>query len=473
MKYRLLITKYKLSIINYPLLIICAALLLCQCSEPYSTSIELEQFMYLSLSGAKENPNIRKVDPDRDATFSLSVLYGGTTNYEQGDISAEIGVDNSLIEAYNTANNANCLPLPANAFSFDKNTLLIENGKKVSDRASITVKATQLDLADDYILPITIRSASGGKLPVNEELKTVYFVIQGNVDAMPDEDKWTVHGASSVWQPGYEVENVYDGNRNTYWHSDLSGMPQWIAINMNGFKRVEGITWVNRQDQGQDALPKHVKIETSMDGEVWTEALDIPELPNVRVMQVIEFPKPAIARFFKVNVLSSWNNAPYTYLAEVGIYSGDKPLGDYDWEKKTWKVTSFSSQWDDSGYAARNVIDDDQNSAWHSEPFDATKNGMPQWIVIDMQKRRPAIKGLKIWNRQNDHGGEPKHIIFSVSDDQENWTDILDLPEMSNDYLEELDYKTTQSAQGRYLKVYVESNWSNFGWTYISEITPY
>jgi hypothetical protein len=454
------------------LLMICATLILSQCGEPYSTSIELEQFMYLSLSGAKENPSVKKVLPDRDTTFNLSVLYGGTTNYDQGDITAEIGVDNSLIDTYNTANNTSLLPLPANAFSFDKNTLLIENGKKASNLAAITVKAKMLDLADDYILPVTIRSVSGGKLPVNEELKTTYFVIQGSVDQEPDEYKWTAHGASTVWQAGYEVEKVYDGDRNTYWHSALNGMPQWIAINMDGYKRIDGITWVNRQDADAGALPKHVKIETSMDGEVWKDALDIPELPNVRSMQVIELPKPAIARFFKTTVLSNWNDAPYTYIAEVGIYSGEKPLGDYNWEKKTWKVTSFSSEWNDD-WAARNVIDDDKNSTWHTEPFDASKNGMPQWLVIDMQKRRPAIKGLKIWNRQNDHGMEPKHIVFSVSDDQQDWTVILDLQEMSNDHSQELDYKTTQSAQGRYLKVSIESNWGNGAWTYFAEITPY
>jgi hypothetical protein len=211
-----------------------------------------------------------------------------------------------------------------------------------------------------------------------------------------------------------------------------------------------------------------------MDGNVWKEALDIPELPSVRTLQVIELLKPVIARFFKVTVLSTWSDAPYTYIAEVGIYAGEKPIGDYDWEKNTWRVTSYSSQWNTT---AQSVFDDNKNAFWHTDPSDASLKGMPQWLIVDMQKRRQAIKGLKIWNRQSDnpgdHGSEPKHIIFSVSDDQENWTTILDLEEMSNAYDRELDYKTTESAQGRYLKVQIVSTWGSIDYTYLAEITPY
>ena len=52
-------------------------LLLNSCSEPYSETIELEQFMYLSLSGAAENPVIKAVEVDRNTTFPITFSFAG------------------------------------------------------------------------------------------------------------------------------------------------------------------------------------------------------------------------------------------------------------------------------------------------------------------------------------------------------------------------------------------------------------
>ena len=62
--------------------IICGTIIFNSCSEPYAESIELEKFMYLSLSGATDNPIEKTVDLDKNTVFALTVSYGGTTNYE-------------------------------------------------------------------------------------------------------------------------------------------------------------------------------------------------------------------------------------------------------------------------------------------------------------------------------------------------------------------------------------------------------
>lgn len=442
------------------------------CSEPYAESIELDRFMYLSLSGAADNPVVNTIDVDKNVTYPLSVSYGGTTNYEQGEITAEIAGDNSLVDAFNSENGTAYLPFPADSWSFSKSSVVIANGSRISDQVTLTVKAPSLNFVNDYLLPVTIVSATGGKMPISEELKTVYFVIKGNVETDALEDKWTVHDVSTVWQPGYEVENVWDGVRSTYWHSALNGMPQWFAVNMNAYKLVEGFTWLNRQDPGQNSLPKRVRFETSMDGTNWTEVLDVPELPNSRTLQVLDLPQKVIAKYFKVTILSTWTGDPYTYVADISTWAGEKPTGEYDWEKSTWEITDYKSQWND-GSAVWMIFDGNKDTYWHSEPFDESKNGMPQWFIVDMKKTRPAIKGFLIWNRQNDHGMEPKNVVFSVSDDDATWTPVLELEEMSNDWSKELNYKTTNPTSGRYLKVEVKTNWGGGAWTYFAEITPY
>ncbi|MDR0575447.1 MAG: discoidin domain-containing protein [Tannerella sp.] len=453
--------------------IICGIVFFNSCGEPYSKNIELENFMYISISGAIDKTIENTVDLDKAASYKLSVSYGGTTNYNQGEILAEISADNSLVDAYNTENGTSYLPLPAGTYSFDKSSVVIADGSRISDYITLEINSPRIDFSKEYILPVSIKSVTGGKIPLNEDLKTVYYIIKGDLITTPETDKWTVAESSSVWQSGYKVENVYDGLRNTYWHSDLSGMPQWFAINMNGNNLIEGFSWINRQDQDQHALPKHVKFEVSMDGTNWTEVLDVPELPNSRGQQVLELSNKVVARYFKVTVLSNWADAPYSYVAEVGTWAGEKPSGDYDWQRSTWTVVDFKSEWNATTWAVARIFDGDKSTTWHSEPFDASKNGMPQWFVVDMMEERPAIKGFLIWNRQDDHGHEPKNVVFSVSNDNENWTTILDLAEMSNDYSKELDYKTTTSKTGRYLKVEVKTNWANGSWTYFAEITPY
>ncbi len=296
------------------------------CSEPYDEALELEEFMYLSITGAAENPAVKEVLPDETAVYKISVFFAGTTNYERGQIQAEIVPDETLIDAFNAENNTVYQPLPAGTWSVDKSSVVIENGKNVSDPVTLTVRGLQIDFKSEYLLPLTIKSVNGGSVPLNEELKTAYYVIKKGV---------------------------------------------------------------------------------------------------------------------------------------------------YNWQKSTWEVISFKSEWNNSTYAIKNCFDDNKATTWHSEPFDASKNGLPQWMVVDMKKVRPAIQGFKIWNRQEDHGQEPKHVVFSVSDDNVNWTTILDLPEMSQVWREELNYATTTLKTGRYLKVDVQTNWGGAAWTYLGEITPY
>lgn len=448
------------------------AFLFNSCSEPYPQSFELKEFMFLSLSGSVDNPVVAAVDLDENFTYTMNVAYGGTTNYNQGEIVAVVGPDISLVDTYNAENNTTYRALPSGTYSFDKPSITIEDGKNASDLLTLTVDPSSINFAYSYLLPVKIQSATSEKIPVNEDLSVLYLVLEGDANLLAEEDLWTVDESSSVWQDGFEVENVWDGDRATMWHSDLSGMPQWFSINMNEYTFIDGFTWVNRQDAGQDALPKHVLFETSMDGNTWTEVLEIEELPNNRIMQVIELSERVVAKYFKVTVLSNWVGAPYTYVAEVSTWAGEKPTGDYDWEKNTWQIYDYKSQWGD-GWAVSNIFDDNKNTTWHSEPFDTSVNGMPQWFIVDMMKPRPPINGFLIWNRQDDSGMEPKNVVFSISSDAQVWTEILEIAEMSNDNSVELDYETTSQVGGRYLKVEVKSNWANGAWTYFGEITVY
>lgn len=435
------------------------------CEEPVP-EVALEDFMYLSLIGAKNNPEIKKLDltSGRDTVFAISIAYGGTTNYNHGNIEANIEADMSLVDAYNTANSTYYLPLPAGTYSFNETTANIPDGKNSSEPLKLTIKTGDINLSYDYLLPVAVKSVTGGDLPLNEELKTLYIVLTADVDLEVNQSSWVSAGASTEWQNTFFASRAFDGDRDTYWHTDLNGLPQWFAVDMITYKRIDGFTYVNRKDGA--AIPKHIKIETSINNVDWETVLEIEELPKATVRQVLPLEQPVVARYFRFTALSNWTNEPYTYVSEISVYMGDEPDEEVDFEKSTWKILESHNDWNPDWHAGR-AIDGNPATCWHTD-----LDGLPKWLVIDTQKSR-MIQGIKFWHRQDDHGAEPKHIVFEVSDDNENWKILAEVEELSQNWDEELDIPADNPQKGRYLKVTIKSNRSGSGWTYIGEISLY
>jgi hypothetical protein len=445
----------------------------CSKSDP-APEIELPQFLNLSLTGATTVPNVKKLklDAGTDTTFVIQMQYGGTTNYDKGVITAQIGVDASLVDAFNAAYLTDYQLIPDEAWSLSKTSLTIPDGSNSSDETTLTIRIFKIDYSKDCILPITIKSVSGD-IPAADQSKTVYFVFEADVDTEAGRDGWKVLGSSSVWDPTvFDVTNVFDGDEYSYWHShpfdaNLNGMPQWFAIDMGNFKCIDGFTYFNRKDE--TSIPKHITIETSYDGEEWTKVLDVPELPQSRVQQLLKLEKTAVARFFRFNVLSTWSGDAWTYVAEISIYAGSPPEEETDMEIETWTIDSYSSQWNETQSPIR-LLDGNKDTYWHSNPAGTT---LPQWIIFDMQKSR-KISGVKIWNRQEENYNiEPKHITFEVSDNKTTWTTVIDEQQMSQDKTKQIDLKAVDPKSGRYLRMTILTNWSEWPYTALGEVTPY
>lgn len=140
-----------------------------------------------------------------------------------------------------------------------------------------------------------------------------------------------------------------------------------------------------------------------------------------------------------------------------------------DFEKSTWEVISYSTQWNTT---AASIIDGNIGTFWHTD----AAGTMPQWVIIDMKATR-RLKGFTLWHRQSgnsgDHGAEPKNIVFELSDDNSTWSTFIDVAELNNDYNSEIDIPASETQSGRYLRITVKTNWAGAGYTYFAEITPY
>jgi hypothetical protein len=455
---------------------VCTASLLFQCAEPYSKNIELEQFMYLSILGAKEDPSIKKLNlasTKEDTIFNIVVAYGGTTNYDRGLIAVEIAADPSLVDAYNSKNSTEYTLLPNGTYSLDKTDAVIIDGNNRSEPLKLTLKIKKLDLSIDYILPLVAKSVSGSSLLLNDEQKTIYLVFQADVDENMAADKWT-GTASSVYQTN-TANKAFDDDADTYWHSATeTPMPQRLTVDMHGYKHIDGFTITNRKDASATALPKHITIDVSLDGTTWTEVVDVPELEQVRTLQVLSIPKAVVARYFRLTVHSTWNNAAYTYVAEVKCYEGDDPEPPQDTERSKWTIVEDPGRWNnDPAWGAQNVIDDSEANDWHTHPG----GGADKWyFVIDFQKQL-KVTGIIYVHRYSDPnaGSFPKHIVFSLSDDKTTWTTIYETENLPTTRNVEIDLKCTTVMKGRYMKVQVLPPTASGGsdYTYIGKIDVY
>ena len=137
-----------------------------------------------------------------------------------------------------------------------------------------------------------------------------------------------------------------------------------------------------------------------------------------------------------------------------------------DWMKENWTIADKSTEWDDTFSAAANLIDGNKDTYWHTTP----ENDMPQAITIDL-KSSFIIRGVKVWNRQDQSGSEPKNIVFQVSEDYGIWTLLMET-NMEQRY-DEIDLPAPVPLPGRYLRIYINEIWSSEKYTYLAEITLY
>jgi hypothetical protein len=291
---------------------------------------EFEQFKYLYFPSAKKMNKITFSAGGGDSVLYVEgIRYGGTTNFNQGEIRAEIGVDPALVTSYNAANNTAFLPLPVECYELSGASQVIENGKNYSAGGRLTLKNTAtLDPDREYLLPVSILSVGESNIPTNDEMKTLWWSVNIFTEQywpVPAKNQWRIEDFSTIQGEAYAAANIIDGDAESFWHSrDLLGawMPQWVIIDFTTTSTIREIRFINRQSPDSwdtHAAPKNIKFEVSDYQTEWTLLLDVPELPNVQVEQTLAVPAPKSGRYMKITILTNWSGASYSYIGEVNF----------------------------------------------------------------------------------------------------------------------------------------------------------
>lgn len=122
-----------------------------------------------------------------------------------------------------------------------------------------------------------------------------------------------------------------------------------------------------------------------------------------------------------------------------------------DLDRSDWTVTANTEETSDMPASA--VLDGDMGSFWHSEWRNGATPALPHELIIDM-KEENAISSVELAHR-----ADIKTIVFSISHDSENWTEMGELTFTSSESSVNKVLLLPESVKGRYIRALVtESN---------------
>lgn len=118
--------------------------------------------------------------------------------------------------------------------------------------------------------------------------------------------------------------NAIDGNADTVWETGAKAMPeQQITVDMGELHRVNGFTYLPRQDRDRSGVIDRYRFETSADGKIWSAVVASGRFENISnnpELQKVAFP-PAEARFFRLTALADTQSTGRASAAEISVIS--------------------------------------------------------------------------------------------------------------------------------------------------------
>jgi hypothetical protein len=142
---------------------------------------QVSDFVILQGSGLGNfkgsNVLVNTSSPDTVKKTVMALLASNNSN--NGPVTVTIGIDNSAIAAYNTANGTNFQPFPANAYKIVSNTITINGGLEHTGTTTVWIFQNKLDPTVSYMLPVAITDGGGKGLSGNQNI--IYYNIIGNL----------------------------------------------------------------------------------------------------------------------------------------------------------------------------------------------------------------------------------------------------------------------------------------------------
>jgi len=144
---------------------------------------------------------------DEADTFYFRINYAAT-NVAPGDQKITLAVDEAAMTAYNSSSSVQYTIFPSSIYSFTTTEVTVKAGQNYSDPIPVVVHPNLVDPTKNFMLPISIKSASGNSV-ISGNFGTLYLHFIGN----------PIAGTYNV------VGTRYNYNGTTTWDGSVASLP--------------------------------------------------------------------------------------------------------------------------------------------------------------------------------------------------------------------------------------------------------
>jgi uncharacterized protein YjdB len=218
------------------------------------------------------------------------------------------------------------------------------------------------------------------------------------------EKNWEAE-VSSALSDGVSGSALFDGSIDACWHSSVGDAQPWAIIDFKESKTINGIRFTGRQGGPGDVLssPKHIIFSVSTDKSNWQPLYEAQELPNLRTEQVLAAVTPQTGKYLKIDIQSTWNGAPYSYIGEIDIFEGNKrpevpetaPAGHVYYPLAFTTITNNVDYTQDNGFVTLKTTGDDP---WiHTTALGAPFVAGTAKLTFEYKSNRQVTNGQFFW----------------------------------------------------------------------------
>lgn len=246
------------------------------------------------------------------------------------------------------------------------------------------------------------------------------------------------------------VENLIDGNPNTFWTTAQGNgnnpHPHEVTIRFAAPIEMTGLVLMNRQNHREhEGDIRDYVIETSQDGKAWA-TVNQGQLESTFDVQTIDFQQTIRTAFLKIRAVSGFGGDLSASLAEIGILYTGSPLNsvateaaqayqkaatateemyepvnvlEYSTNPTAGLVEQITCDSESDGDLAEYVLDGSAQTFWHTRWRD-TADEHPHWLTLEF-KKTVNLAGIRYLPRQDHPNGRIQSYTIEISGDGEQW----------------------------------------------------
>lgn len=146
--------------------------------------------------------------PDPTADFDTVYFHVNyaATDVASTDLTVTVAVDQDALNAYNALGGNQYEIFPDSIYSFTSTTITIPKGANYSAGIPLAIFPTKINLLNNYMLPISIKTTPAGST-ISSNFKTIYYHLIGNPIAGLYNWEWIrYNNAAGTGTPAYDLD---------------------------------------------------------------------------------------------------------------------------------------------------------------------------------------------------------------------------------------------------------------------------